>query len=80
MDNTLDALRALYVAAGGSLDDVKNLVLIPDLINAIALKVALIVTAAGTKELPDNPTANGTYALHAVKSNSGTTLSWASTT
>ena len=78
MDNTLDALRALYVAAGGSLDDVKNLVLIPDLINAIATKVALIVTAAGAKELPANPTANGTYNLQAVKNNSGTTLSWAS--
>ena len=80
MDNTLDALRALYVALGGDLDDVKNLVIIPDLINAIATQAATVTAAAGAKELPDNPTANGTYALHATKSNSGTTLSWASTT
>lgn len=78
MDNTLDALRALYVALGGDLDDVKNLVIIPDLINAIATQAGTVATAAGAKELPANPTANGTYNLQAVKNNSGTTLSWAS--
>jgi hypothetical protein len=36
MDNTLDALRNLYVALGGEAEDVENLVIIPDLINAIA--------------------------------------------
>ena len=36
MDNNLDALRNLYVALGGDMDDVENLVTIPDLINAIA--------------------------------------------
>lgn len=36
MDNTLDALRNLYVALGGDAEDVENLVIIPDLINAIA--------------------------------------------
>lgn len=36
MDNTLDALRNLYVALGGNAEDVENLVIIPDLINAIA--------------------------------------------
>lgn len=36
MDNTLDALRNLYVALGGEVADVENLVTIPDLINAIA--------------------------------------------
>lgn len=36
MNNTLDALRNLYVACGGTLSDVENLVIIPDLLNAIA--------------------------------------------
>lgn len=50
MDNTLDALRGLYVALGGDADDVANLVTIPDLIKAISTQVANVV---GTKELPD---------------------------
>ena len=48
MDNTLDALRNLYVALGGDADDVVNLVIIPDLINAIAA----LVTSGATAELP----------------------------
>lgn len=52
MDNTLDALRALYVALGGSASDVANLVIIPDLINAIATQAATITAAATTSELP----------------------------
>lgn len=52
MDNTLDALRNLYVALGGTASDVTNLVIIPDLINAIATQAATVVTAANTKELP----------------------------
>ena len=36
MDNTLDALRNLYIALGGNIADVENLVIIPDLINALA--------------------------------------------
>lgn len=36
MDNTIDALRNLYVALGGEAEAVENLVIIPDLINAIA--------------------------------------------
>lgn len=50
MDNTLDALRGLYVALGGDADDVANLVTIPDLIKVISTQVATVV---GTKELPD---------------------------
>ena len=50
MDNTVGALRGLYVAMGGDADDVANLVIIPDLINAISTQVATVV---GTKELPD---------------------------
>lgn len=33
---TVDALKGLYVALGGSAEDVADLVLIPDVINAIA--------------------------------------------
>lgn len=52
MDNTLDALRNLYVALGGDADDVADMVIIPDLINAIATQAATVVTAANTAELP----------------------------
>jgi len=48
MDNTIDALRNLYVALGGDADDVENLVIIPDLINAIAA----LITSGATNELP----------------------------
>lgn len=48
MDNTLDALRNLYIALGGDAEDVADLVIIPDLINAIATQAA---TATGA-ELP----------------------------
>lgn len=46
MDNTLDALRNLYVALGGQAADVANLVIIPDLINAIATQVTANAEAA----------------------------------
>lgn len=48
MDRTIDALRKLYVALGGEAAAVADLVIIPDLINAIA---ALIASGA-TAELP----------------------------
>lgn len=53
MDNTLDALRNLYKALGGSEDDVAGLVIIPDLINAIATQAAIVVAAANAAELPE---------------------------
>lgn len=52
MDNTLDALRNLYVALGGEAADVADMVIIPDLLNAIATQAATVVTAANTAELP----------------------------
>ena len=48
MDTTIIALRNLYVAMGGEAEDVANLSMIPDLINAIAELVA----SGATKELP----------------------------
>ena len=36
MDTTVDALKNLYVALGGEAADVADIVLIPDMINAIA--------------------------------------------
>lgn len=48
MDTTVVALRNLYVALGGTASNVADLVIIPDLINAIAT-VAASATAA---ELP----------------------------
>lgn len=48
MDNTLDALRNLYVALGGDADDVADLVITPALINA----VAELITAGLTEAMP----------------------------
>lgn len=62
MDNTIDALRALYVALGGSADDVANLVIIPDLINAIAAYIA----SGATKELPAVTTTDNNKVLTVV--------------
>lgn len=49
MDTTVIALKNLYVALGGDADDVAEVNLIPDMINAIATVAA---TATG-KELPE---------------------------
>ena len=59
MDTTVDALKALYVALGGSAADVANVTLIPDMINAIA-----VVAAAATKaELPKVTSSNNGQVL-----------------
>lgn len=52
MDGTLEALRALYVALGGTASDVSGMTYTPDIINAIATKAAALRTAATAKELP----------------------------
>lgn len=46
---TVDALKALYVALGGSADTVANMVIIPDVISAIAT----VVTAGIPGTLPE---------------------------
>lgn len=48
MDKTIDALKALYVALGGTASDVADIVIIPDMINAIAT----VVPTALAAELP----------------------------
>lgn len=59
---TVDALKALYVARGGSADTVANLTLIPDVINALAT----LETSGATKELPTVSAANDGQILTVV--------------
>lgn len=56
---TVDALKALYVALGGTASDVAEITLIPDMINAIAT-VAATATAA---ELPAVTSSNNGQVL-----------------
>ena len=56
MDTTIDALKNLYVALGGDADDVEGVVLIPDMINAIATVAADVAEDAAkgaVAELPE---------------------------
>lgn len=39
MDTTVVALKAIYVALGGTASDVENVTLIPDMLNAIATQI-----------------------------------------
>lgn len=59
MDTTVKALQNLYVALGGSADDVANVTLIPDMINAIATVAATAVAA----ELPKVTSSNNGQVL-----------------
>lgn len=59
MNTTVEALKNLYVALGGSADDVANITLIPDMINALAT-VAATATAA---ELPKVTSSNNGQVL-----------------
>ena len=52
MNTTVEALKALYVALGGTAADVADIVLIPDMIEAIAT-VAATVAAGAAAELPE---------------------------
>lgn len=60
MDTTIDALKNLYVALGGDVDDVENITIIPDMINAIA------EIAGSTLELPKVKTADNGSVLTVV--------------
>lgn len=59
MELTVDALKAIYVALGGSADDVANIDLIPDMLNAIAV----VIPAATKAELPKVTSSNNGQVL-----------------
>lgn len=62
MNNTIDALKALYVALGGSADTVANITIIPEMINAIAT----LVSSGATAELPSVKSADNGKVLTVV--------------
>ena len=62
MDNTLDALRNLFAALGGTPSDVANMTTIPEIVNAIATYVA----AGGAAELPTVSSTNNGQVLTVV--------------
>ncbi|WP_405345224.1 hypothetical protein [Ruminococcus sp.] len=62
MNQTVDALKALYVALGGTAADVANITLIPDVVNAIAA----FVQSGGTAELPSVTTTDNGKVLTVV--------------
>lgn len=62
MNNTIDALKALYVALGGSADTVANITIIPEMINAIAT----LVSSGATAELPSVKAADNGKVLTVV--------------
>lgn len=62
MDNTITALKALYVALGGSADTVASISLIPDMINAIAT----FISSGGAAELPAVTSSNNGQVLTVV--------------
>ena len=66
MNTTVEALKALYVALGGDADDVANISIIPDMINAIAEVAADLTTAATEKELPAVTAADNGSVLQVV--------------
>lgn len=60
--NNVDALKALYIALGGSADDVANLATIPEMINAIAA----VVSSGGGSVLPAVTTSDNGKVLTVV--------------
>ena len=62
MDTTIDALKALYVAFGGTAADVADIVIIPDMINAITA----LITSGKTAELPAVTATNNGKVLKVV--------------
>lgn len=62
MNTTIDALKALYVALGGTAADVADIVIIPDMINAITA----LITSGKTAELPAVTASNNGKVLKVV--------------
>ena len=67
MDNTVDALKTLYVALGGDADDVAEITLIPDMINAIATVAETVAENATKKELPTVTTSDNGSVLKVIE-------------
>ena len=59
MGDTVKALKAIYVALGGSADDVANITLIPDMLN----KIAIVAATATAAELPKVTSTNNGQVL-----------------
>lgn len=49
MDTTVDALKNLYVALGGTAADVADITLIPDMINAVATQATAALAGKADK-------------------------------
>lgn len=54
MNTTIEALQGLYVAMGGTLTDVENIVTIPDMIDAITDQYTTNKAAETTDEITDD--------------------------
>lgn len=59
MGDTVKALKAIYVALGGNANDVKNITLIPDMLN----KIAIVAATATAAELPKVTSSNNGQVL-----------------
>lgn len=62
MNTTIEALQKLYVALGGTAADVADIVIIPDMINAITA----LITSGKTAELPTVTATNNGKVLKVV--------------
>ena len=62
MNNTVEALRAVYVALGGNSADVADIVTTPEIIT----KIATLITSGATAELPAVTAANNGEVLTVV--------------
>lgn len=62
MNNTVEALRAVYVALGGDSADVADIVTTPEMLT----KIATLISSGATAELPAVATANNGEVLTVV--------------
>lgn len=62
MNNTVEALRAVYVALGGDSADVADIVTTPEMLT----KIATLISSGATAELPAVTTANNGEVLTVV--------------
>ena len=80
MDNTIDALRALYVALGGTAADVADISIIPDMINAIAELKSATYTLTNAMFAVVQVTRNGVALANGATLNDGDVLSISTST